>query len=128
MRVNHGARSTASVVKSDPLLGCRTESPVEAVELGGHHIRMLNIFHLGRALDGHGGRDARRLRVRSQTHQTRLADGFGLQLDAATRAASESGVVLCASRRPRLDDGHNGVSLGHSIDSHGMICKNGMNP
>jgi uncharacterized peroxidase-related enzyme len=25
---------------------------------------------------------------------TRLADGFGLQLDAATRAASESGVAL----------------------------------
>ena len=30
-------------------------------------------------------------------HLTRLADGLGLQLDAATRAASESGVAL---RRP----------------------------
>lgn len=30
-------------------------------------------------------------------HLTRLADGLGLQLDAATRAASQSGVAL---RRP----------------------------
>jgi alkylhydroperoxidase family enzyme len=27
-------------------------------------------------------------------HLTRLADGFGLQLDAGTRAAAESGVAL----------------------------------
>ena len=27
-------------------------------------------------------------------HLTRLADGFGLQLDAGTRKASETGVVL----------------------------------
>jgi hypothetical protein len=35
-------------------------------------------------------------------HLTRLADGFGLQLDQGTNRASQEGVTLAAGRTPEL--------------------------